>query len=91
MSDPQADDNFLQEQIKSAPKGLLAKLRAALGAKNRDEILTLIRQDPEARRLALKLLRTDTPTEPNVNALVGEQAGGMLRRPAGAKSGKVEF
>ncbi len=68
--------------------GILSQLESALGVKGKAAILQLIKTDPEARRLATKIIGSGSPAAVK-NALDPAAAPGAT--PASLKKAKVEF
>ncbi len=75
------------KQIGEGSTELLSQLEAALGAKGKAAVLQLIKSDPEARRLAEKIIGAGSPAAIK-NAL--DPAAAAVRNPA-TKKAKVEF
>ena len=66
---------------------LLGKVQAALGTKSKDETLALIRKDPEARRIASKIIGAGSPA--GIKAALDPSA--LKGVPAGQRKARVEF
>jgi len=77
----------LEQRVQGSSQEAFERLRVALGAGTRDEVVALIRTDPEARRLAQKILGVSSPAglKGTLNPPAPDQ------QPRGPSRPKIEF
>lgn len=82
---------MLEQQLTEAPKELVAKLEAALGARGKPAILELVKRDPEARRIFLKIVGTASPlgAEASLNPPAPDEQ--FAQRMYGRKKPNITF
>ncbi len=76
-----------EAQLNADTGELLGQLEAALGARGKSAILRLIKTDPEARRLATKIIGSGSPAV--VKAALDPAA--VVSSPATKKKAGIEF
>lgn len=67
---------------------ILGQLEAALGAKGKEAVLQLIKSDPEARKIAEKIIGAGSPAA--IKAAL-DPAAAVSSAPSSTKKAKVEF
>ena len=76
------------KQIGEGSAGLLSQLESALGVKGKAAVLQLIKKDPEARRLAEKIIGAGSPAAVKT-AL--DPAAAQASAPASNRKAEVKF
>ncbi len=80
--------NF-EEQLGDGSAKLLSQLEAALGVKGKTAILKLLKSDPEARRLAEKIIGAGSPA--GIKAALNPAAADIGAGARSPKKAQVEF
>jgi len=77
-----------EAQLGEGSEQLLKSLQSALGTKNKEETLALIRKDPAARKIAEKIIGAGSPAA--IKAALNPAAAGATAGRSERKA-KVEF
>jgi len=78
-----------EKQLGGSSVETLAKLQAALGTKSKQETLALIRKDPEARKIAEKIIGAGSPA--GMKSILNPAAAGAATDKRTERKAKVEF
>lgn len=78
----------LLERIRKAPRSIWTRLRAALGAADKDAAVELVRTDPEARKIASVIVGVET--EAPLPQMSTPQSTGPTSRRGGKAGLKIE-
>lgn len=82
---------MLEKQIQEAPDDLIGQVQAALGTTNKEETVSLIRKDPEARRIVARIIGTASPLGAEASLMPSAPDQQLAERMYGMKKPNVTF